>query len=203
MTEHLRPEEFIDAIDAPLTENEAMAAQARAHLSACEACRQELADLRAVMQETADVSAGAPSPLFWDHFSDRVRGATSALPDREPWWQAWLSPGWLSQGWLRPAAVMGAAVAAVALVIALQPRALAPLGPTDSVVSPIAGVAMTDAADDGTWGFVVGLASELKYSDVKEAAQPVSGTADAVIDELTPAQRTALARLLEKEMGEQ
>ena len=95
------------------------------------------------------------------------------------------------------------AFAAVALVIALQPRALAPLGPTESVVSPVAGMAMTDAAVDGTWGFVVGLASELKYADVKEAAQPVSGTADAVIDELTPAQRTALARLLEKEMGEQ
>jgi hypothetical protein len=189
MTDHLRPEEFVEAIDAA----EALDAAGRAHLAQCEVCQRELADLRDMMQETTKVSASAPSPLFWDHFSERVRVATSTVPVRAPWWQ----------GWGRTAGVIGAAVAAVALVMILQPRIIAPLRPADSAVTPTPALVTADAVDDGTWSIVVGVAAGLKYADVKDAAQPVSGTADAVIDELTPAQRTALARLLEKEMGEQ
>jgi hypothetical protein len=190
MTEHLRPEEFVDALAGPGAEDQALGAAVRAHLAACAVCQRELADLRGMMQETSEVSAGAPSPLFWDHFSDRVRAATAAVPARAPWWQAWS----------RPAAVIGAAVAAVALVIALQPKTPVLLPEATPAATT---VASAEIPDDGTWSLVVGLASELRIADVKEATEPAAGTADAMINELTPAQRAALARLLEKEMGEQ
>ncbi len=57
------------------------------------------------------------------------------------------------------------------------------------------------ATDDGSWGLVIGLASELDWADVREVAKPAEGTADRMIEELTPAQRDEFARLLQEEMG--
>jgi len=187
MTDHLRPEEFVEALDG-LAE-----APARAHLAACAECRAQVDELREVIRESAGVESPAPSPLFWDHFSDRVRHATAILPARAPWWQ----------GVWRPAAVFAAAAGAVALIVALQPRATdAPaLVVSQAPAAPVAELA--EMPDDGSWSFVVGLASELDYADVKQLAEPRAGIADGMIEELTPAQRVELARLLEKEMGVQ
>jgi hypothetical protein len=190
MTDHLRPEEFIEALDGQAE------ARASEHLAACAECRAELDELRAMMRESAGVEAPAPSPLFWDHFSERVRVATSTLPAREAWWESlW-----------RPAAAFAAAAALLAAVMVLVPRQHSQQTMPDVVAAtgtaPTAIVAL-DVPDDGSWSLVVGLASGLRASEVREAAQPAAGTADAMIDELTPAQRAALARLLEKEIGEQ
>jgi hypothetical protein len=46
------------------------------------------------------------------------------------------------------------------------------------------------------------LAAELDLSDVREVAVPAAGTVDNLLDELTVAQREALVRLLQKEMGD-
>lgn len=185
MTEHLRPEEFVDVLD-----NVAPAA-VRDHVRTCPECRAQLNELRDMVRESAGVDAPAPSPLFWEHFSDRVREATTTLPTRAPWWE----------GIWRPAAVVVAA-AAVILAVALRPHPAEPIGvgvqPADET-----SMAKLELPDDGTWGLVVAIASDYKYADVKEATEPVSGTADAMIDELTPAQCAALARLLDKEMGNQ
>jgi hypothetical protein len=42
----------------------------------------------------------------------------------------------------------------------------------------------------------------MEWDEVRQAITPVEGTADAMIEELTPAQLDALARLLEKEIGD-
>lgn len=185
MTDHLRPEDFVDVLD-----NMAQA-PAREHLAACAECREQLDELRDMMRESADVEAPSPSPLFWEHFSDRVRQSTQTLPTRAPWWESlW-----------RPAAVFAAA-AVVILAVALRPHAPAPIGPGPQATD-VPAVAKLELPDDGSWGLVVAIASEYQYADVREAVEPVSGTADAMIEDLTPAQRAALARLLEKQMGEQ
>ena len=44
--------------------------------------------------------------------------------------------------------------------------------------------------------------TEMEWDEVRQAVAPVEGTADAMLAELTPAQREALARLLEKEIGD-
>jgi hypothetical protein len=87
---------------------------------------------------------------------------------------------------------------ALALMFALRPTS-----PAESSSTLVESVPVVEAiADDGSWGLVVGLASELKWSDVHEVAEPASGTADAMIDEMTAAQREAFVRLLQKEMGD-
>lgn len=187
MTDHFRPGEFVDALD------DALDASRRAHLAGCERCRTELASLRSVANDATQVDAPAPSPLFWDHFSERVKQATSVelLPSRSAWWA----------GWWRPASVFAASVAAIALVFVLGPGS--PVAPMTPAADGGDATAAAAAPDDGSWSLVVGLASELEWADVKAVAEPVAGTADEMIEELTSAERAALVRLLQKEMGEQ
>lgn len=177
MTHHLSPEEFVDALDGTLD------ARRMNHVRECEACRAGLESARVALAEAQELRVPEPSPLFWDHFSARVTDATAAeVPRGRPAW----FPGW------RPLGAIATALGALALVIVLRPA------PAPSVV-PVSGPA---AMDDGTWGLVVGLAAELSWSDVHEAATPEDGTADAVIQDLSAAQREALARLLQQEIGE-
>ena len=46
------------------------------------------------------------------------------------------------------------------------------------------------------------LASTLSYEDVRQVAAPRAGTADDMIEQLTPAEREALARMLHAGMGD-
>lgn len=186
MTEHLRHEEIVDALD------DALEPSRRAHLADCAGCRAEVESRKAVLQEAKGVDAPVPSPLFWDHFSERVRQATAAepLPAASAWWHAW---------W-RPVGVLAGALGAVALVVALRP---ATTRPADPAAEREQGASAVPMSDDGSWSLVIGLASELDVADVREAAKPAEGTADAMIEELTAAQRSALVRLLQKEVGEQ
>jgi hypothetical protein len=184
MTNHLRPEEFVEALDGTL------APDSQAHLEACGECREELLQLRSLVGDVRGVDAPEPSPLFWDHFSARVKQATIAepVPAAAAWWREW---------W-RPIGAVATGAVALALMFALRPTP-----PAESSSTLVESVPVVEAiADDGSWGLVVGLASELKWSDVHEVAEPASGTADAMIDEMTAAQREAFVRLLQKEMGD-
>jgi len=182
MSEHLRHEEFVDALE------QSLAPERQAHLDHCADCQASIAELSDTLQEARSVDMPEPSPLFWDHFSDRVRAATAAEPVATPWWRP--------QGWLRPVAV--AAVVAAAVLVAIYRPA-----PTPDVESTSDVVAFEAPVDDGSWGLVIGLASELDVADVREVVKPVEGTADSMIAELTAAQRQALAKLLKEEIGEQ
>ena len=184
MTDHLRPEEFVDAMDG------ASPAQVKAHLATCVVCQEELATLRAITSDVQNVEAHEPSPLFWDHFSARVRAATDAVSQPAPWWS----------GWVRPASVLAGVGAIVVLMVMFRPSTTPnPESATGVTTSTIASL---EPLDDGpSWGMVVSAASELTASEALDAALPAAGTADAMIDELTAAQRDELIRLLQKEIG--
>ena len=66
---HLTPDELIDAMEG------CSAADRQAHLATCDECRAQLADLSSVLSEAKQASVPEPSPLFWQHFSQRVRTA--------------------------------------------------------------------------------------------------------------------------------
>jgi hypothetical protein len=185
MMKHLSPEEFVDALEG------AVSPVADAHLRECEPCRAELADMRAIVDVARAAEASEPSPLFWDHFSARVKDATQQEPSRAPWFSVF--------GW-RPVAALAVAASALAIAMYVRP-ANAPVPDGDTTGGFIA--ATTPSIDeDGSWNLVMALASELEWSDVSQAAAPVEGTADAMIEDLTPDQREALARLLEKGIGD-
>jgi len=81
---HLSPEIFVDLLDGSLTEASVP------HLAGCHACRQQLAELRGAWQAAESLEAPEPSPLFWDHFSRRVKEATATTTvPSHGWWPAW------------------------------------------------------------------------------------------------------------------
>lgn len=185
MSAHLRHEDFVDAIEQTLDPSR------QAHLDGCAECRAAIEELRATLQEAQSVDLPEPSPLFWDHFSNRVREATSLeqMAAQRSWWHP--------AQWWRPVGIVASALAAAVLVIVLQPRP----APTPVGGEEIAALATTP--DDGSWGLVLGLASDMDATAVREVAKPREGTADAMIAELSAAQRRALVQLLRDEIGEQ
>jgi hypothetical protein len=58
------------------------------------------------------------------------------------------------------------------------------------------------ALDDGSFDVVLEMASELEWDEVRQVAAPRAGTVEAMIQELSPAEREELVRLLRSEMGE-
>jgi anti-sigma-K factor RskA len=102
---HLKAGELVDLVEGTRPESSAP------HLAACAACRQQLADARAMMALATDVAVPEPSPLFWDHLSDRVRQAVAAEPEPR---RSWIP----SLTWTR-VLVPVASLAVVALVVLL------------------------------------------------------------------------------------
>ena len=183
MKPHFSPQEFVEAIEGTLV-------QARLdHLSACGECRAGVMELR---QLVSNVEAAAPvpepSPLFWDHFRARVREATTtAPPPARSWWAASLGP------------IVGVLVGASAVALVLLLRPVPPVVTPDEPVTTT--VIAESPLDEGSWELVRGIASGLSIDDVESVATPRAGTADAAIDELTPAQREQLAKMLRAEIG--
>jgi hypothetical protein len=191
MKSHLSPEEFVDALDG------AAPARASAHLAACEACRTELAEVRALVADAASLEASEPSPLFWDHFSARVKEATT----REAVPAGW-TPGVF--GWKPIAALL---VTAGALAVGFYTRSASPSRSAEMFVADVRQTGsdvrpMPALEDDGSLGVVTALAGDMDWSELRLAVAPVEGTADSLIDELSADQREALARLLQKEIGD-
>jgi hypothetical protein len=184
MSSHLTAQLIVEAIDGTL------GSTAREHLGACGACRAEVDRVRAILQEAESAApVREPSPLFWDHFADRVREATSVLPVQPQ--QSWVA------SWWRPVALIGATVAVVAVLVSTQ-RAT-PVEPGAEIV--VAGVEAWPTFDAEGWDLVVSLTEDLGWDDVQQVARPKVGTADAVIDELSPQERAAFVKLLKQEMG--
>ena len=192
MTKHLSPEEFIDALDGT-------SPASAGHLAECVECREELAALQATIGAARNAEVGGadePSPLFWDHFSARVKQATADESVGTRW-------SWGGLVW-KPAVALMAAAGALAIGLYVRP-AVQPAGSVAGGIQPateLASAAVPAFEDDGSWSLVTALASELDWNELSQAAAPSEGTADAMIEELTPEQREALARLLQKEMGD-
>jgi hypothetical protein len=182
MTQHLRPEEFVDALDGLL------ASERRSHLDSCDECRVQFVQLRSAELEAGEDAGFEPSPLFWDHFNARVHEATTSV-DITPrrWWHL---------GW-QQVAVVGAAAAVIALAVMLRPGQVnSGSGTLESEMAVLPRI-----EDDGSWDIMLGMASEVAWDDVREVVTPSVGAADAAIEELTASQREELIRLLKKEIG--
>jgi hypothetical protein len=189
MTKHLSPEEFVDALDA------ASPASAK-HLAECAECREGLASLQATLAEARGIHADEPSPLFWDHFSARVKVATADESVGTRW-------SWGRFAW-KPAVALMATAGALAIGFYMRP-AVDPAASLAGAVQPASALALAAVPtfeDDGSWSLVTALASELDWNELSQAAAPSEGAADAMIEELTSDQREALARLLQKEIGD-
>ena len=183
MTTHLSPDEQIAALDGAL---EALRAD---HLRACDTCSADIDRLRGTLAAVRD-DVPEPSPLFWNHLSDRIRAATAAepVPGPAPWWA---SP------W-GPAAGIGAVAAAMIVALQLAPAPLDPALPAPVVTD--AASASSTSADDVSWMDMEQIAARLSADDVHVvvAAAPELGP---TVGDLSAKERGAFVRLLGSELN--
>jgi hypothetical protein len=172
------------------------------HLAACESCRAQLRELRAMLSAASGVAVPEPSPLFWDHLSSRVREAvaTESAPRRR-WFDV--------AGWPRLLMPLSA-VAAAGLVIALAVVARAPR-PASIAAPPARSVADAGTAsellrdvtsdDDPSLTLVASLTDEVDLDVVREAGLAPRGSAEHAIIHMSDGELRELERLLKEELA--
>jgi hypothetical protein len=197
---HLKPDELIDLAEGVRADLETP------HLSTCTACQRQLADLRAALRSVAEgavVEVPEPSPLFWDHFSGRVREAVAAegSPRRREWFGTWGRSRWLSAAPLASAAAM-----VVVVLIALAGYITTPRVPASTASDAAKDTALLPlgANDDPTLALVADLTADLDLDAAGEAGLTVpthAGGADDVVSLLSDGERRELRRLLQEELA--
>jgi hypothetical protein len=201
---HLNIEELVDIAEGTRPQSTAP------HLAACEPCRAQVRELRAMMSAAQDVDVPEPSPLFWDHLSSRVSQAVEAdldarrtpsrdlRPSRDVGWQA-----------------LSAVAACLLIAIALGSRLLAPAPvlPPPSIgvaVPPPASVAdagigpelIRDVTsdDDASLTVVASLSDGVDMETAREAGLAPRGSAEHAVTHMSQGELRELGRLLQEEL---
>src|SRR5438477_98863 len=137
---HLHADEFVDIAEGTRAESSS------AHLASCEACRSQLADVRAAMAAAAEADVPEPSPMFWHHLSQRVREAVVNEPQQAEGWRGALR----RLSWRRAVVAPLASLAVIALIVFAAMKALAPVphdgASSGSGASAVAASGASDAA---------------------------------------------------------
>lgn len=219
---HLSREAFVDALDGRLSDSQ------RTHLASCPRCQRELEALDATMREVSAIEMPEPSPLFWDHFSARVRERITAepaplatAPRAWRWWPqgiavavgvlvtvALLTPLALGR---RPSTVQPTPATTVADLRPVDgtPGRLdpAPAGPrvqADGVqeeTSVASDPEMIEGDDEAEWDVVALLVTDAGWEEAERSMwAPRPGNFEDAAQELSPDERRELARLLNAEL---
>ncbi len=189
----LEAEPAAPATDASPLKDGSTANAASQHLATCRRCRDELASLHSVLREVQQGRVPDPSPLFWEHFPQRVSAALE-VDDAATGATAF---AW--RKWWGATAVAAMTVVLVAAVL-LGGRRPA-VDPVDSLSLDAAAQADLAMDDDTPWMLVEALAADLALDDVERAGFVIaSGSAERAAAELTLAEHVELVRLLEEEI---
>jgi hypothetical protein len=185
---HLTPDEFIDLVD------NALPAERREHVAACARCRQEAAQLRALLSEVRASDVPEPSPLFWDHFSARVQAAIGAeiVPRRVARWFEWpvLAP-------------LGAIALVMLALVSAVPERTPNRTVLDATLATATGPADADgiANAEGQWAMMLDLVGDLDFEAAQDAGIATHpGSADRALLGLTVGEQQELIRLLREEL---
>ena len=185
---HLSPGELVDLAEG--TRDVASAP----HLQGCARCQEELAHLHEMMAAAAGSDIPEPSPLFWEHLSERVRQATAVEP-------APTRPSVISHFW--PQLAGGACVAAVVLAVFTTINRDAVPAPAAIPAELPADVGVLGSPDDPSLGLVADFGGTLEWDDLREqiAVSGRHGVLDAAVSELDGGERRELERLLKEELA--
>jgi hypothetical protein len=200
---HLSPDLLIDLVEGRRPES------SEPHLSQCDKCRDQLTELRALMNAAASVDVPEPSPLFWGHFSERVRQAVEAEP--APVRARWIGISrWLDASWWRLALPLAAAAAIVAIAVGIgrgptkPATALAPASGSAiaEAVPDLSGLPEFGAADDSSLALVGALAAQMDAEAVAESGLVTHpGGVDEVVVTMTAGERSELQQILKDELA--
>jgi hypothetical protein len=199
---HLNAAELVDLAEGTRPESSAP------HLAGCARCRRQMLEMRAMMAAaSAAVHVPEPSPLFWDHLSNRVRQAVAdeATAPRRRWhdlatWRRFLVPA--------------SAVAIASLVVTglltwrttgPQPHvagralsepglAVAPEGTTADPFDDAAG-------DDDSLMLVADLSAAMNLDPANDAEPAPNGSAEHAVTHLNDEELRELERLLQQELA--
>ena len=185
---HLSPEALLDVAEGTAAEDR------YPHLADCATCRDQIAELQAAMTAVA-VDVPEPSPLFWDHLSDRVSeaiAAEGAAPES----------GWTFRKMMWPL-VAAATAAVVILAVSFSSRQSTDTGAVvDSVATAQPANVDSIVVDDPSLELLADLAGDLDWDAAAEAGMTMEvGAADEALSELTGAERIELQRLLREAMS--
>ena len=188
---HLSPSEFVDLVEGTLDASRA------AHAGQCDACRQSGEELRwTIARGSLHADVPEPSPLFWEHFSARVRDAVAAEPLPSPGWMIW-----------RPAVMAIAAVAVVAIAIGSllmrpSPVDVTPSSAATSVAGVEPGFDMTIDTNAEVWEVLTAAAADMEWDEAREAGMGLQPAAvDHAVLRLNADELHELGRLLKSELG--
>ena len=197
---HLKPDELIDLAEGIRPDASAP------HLMACDVCRRQLADLRAMMAAAADVEVPEPSPLFWDHLSARVRAAVEAdgLPRRATWLTRFTGfTEFTGRRLMIPLSIVGFAAIVIAAMLTIrlgQLRGIGTMPPGTSIDE--ASIEPAVWPDDPSLDLVVDLAAQVDWdASGAPGLETHEDASDKAISQLTAGERRELQRLLKEELS--
>ncbi len=179
---HLTPDELIDALEG---------VGHQAHLAECERCRRELAELSAVLSDAKQASVPEPSPLFWPHFSERVR---TAIHRDAPPAGAW--PSWLRWQVLLP--LGAAAMIMFGLMFSVPDLDHAERASAEPALD--ANAPLDVAAPSDSWVVLADLVGEMDLDTATAAGVVAPGVAEQAVLQLTADEQQELTRLLNAEL---
>jgi hypothetical protein len=194
---HLAPEELIDLAEGARAEATAP------HLQSCERCRQQIVSLRGSMSAVVDAAhVPEPSPLFWDHFSQRVREAVAAEEARGSRFAGWRAGIALPASW-RAWAIAGVAASVAISIYVTAPRTLQrPSGARDGGAAASAPLQPFGAADDPSLALFADLTEQMDSRAIAEVGWSSHvGAVDEVVASLSDDERLELQRLLKEELA--
>ena len=197
---HLNEAEFVDLVDGTL------APSREAHLGACDECRAISVTMRAAHERAAAAEMPEPSPLFWEHFSARVReGVRDADSSTASTWFGWAHGETFK--WAMSGALLTLLLVSGVWVSVWRGRTSdAPRGGGATSVASIADAASDTVLDDidpetdEAWALVRTVADDLSWDDAAAEGFGVRpGSAERAMVTLTTDERSELVRLLQAE----
>jgi len=209
---HLSPEELTDYAEGARDPADAP------HLQSCDICRHQVASLRktmSVLVGASSMNVPDPSPLFWDHLSQRVHEAVAAEQTRDERRATGLgrlvglakasslaslvSLVRSSRAW----AMAGVAAAITISIYVTAPRNVAPTPEgRDQAVAASVPLEPFGAADDPSLTLFADLTTEMDPQTIADTEwSSHAGAVDEIVTSLTEAERLELRRLLNQELA--
>jgi hypothetical protein len=175
------------------------------HLKQCPACRERFDTLRQLMGLLREDPVPEPSPLFWQHLSDRVRLAIEHQ-SAENSNNATKFVSWWTWRWRWAVAGAVAVMAAAVIMTSQRGRTLDHLAegvrsvPVLEVNAGVEDLSWSAPADD-SWAMVMGLAEGLDFESAAEAGLVVRpGSIDQALLSLSDEERHELAGIIRAEL---
>ena len=190
---HLTPEQMLDIAEGTRPSAEFP------HVSTCAACAAHVETISRTIALAAEVDVPEPSPLFWDHLSERIRDrvAQEATPGAFRWRT-------FASLWRVALTAAAAALLVLAGGLVLQRGgAPAPETPTALAVhEPGIVESLVTIDDDPALALLADLSAELDWDAASEAGLvPAHGAVDNVLVALTAEERNELQRILEEALS--